>query len=447
MHGKSVVSLSKNVLFMVTLIIGIIFLLPSMGSATIINVPDDYSTIQGAIDAATYFDTVLVGPGHYVENIFFRGKFIVVTSYFMYDHNTDYIFNTIIDGSNPADFDSASTVNMYLTGSSTILQGFTITAGTGTIYEWTTNTFDRTGGGVYLRSSTATVQYNYITGNKTINDEGIYSAGGGGIKVLSGNAIIRNNIIAYNEGHYGAGISIGFCEPIIKNNVIAYNSGGHKYSGSGIQINQGGSAVIENNTIVGNSAPLTGAAIRVFSATPIIRNNVIWYNEGPSPQIDGFTVANYCNLEYNTVTGSGNISVAPHLSQEPWLYPYDDSPGIDAGDPNTVYNDVENPASTGAALWPAYGSLRNDMGAYGGQWAFTMHPAKIYADPIVGSVPLDVSFEAHACRDISNWIWAFTDTDSAFVQNPSYLFNSPGQYDVVLKAVDGSGDDLFRPWL
>src|SRR5690606_36980686 len=142
---KIIVGLSGRIIFMGVIVIGILFLAAATGSATIINVPDDYPTIQGGIDAAAYFDTVLVAPGHYVENINFRGKYIVLTSHFMYDHNTDYIFNTIIDGSNQTHPDTGSTVSMYLTGAYTILQGFTITGGTGTLYEWTTNTYDRAG--------------------------------------------------------------------------------------------------------------------------------------------------------------------------------------------------------------------------------------------------------------------------------------------------------------
>ena len=46
----------------------------------VINVPDDYSTIQAGIDASVNGDTVLVAPGLYVENINFSGKSIVVIS-------------------------------------------------------------------------------------------------------------------------------------------------------------------------------------------------------------------------------------------------------------------------------------------------------------------------------------------------------------------------------
>jgi len=42
------------------------------------------------------------------------------------------------------------------------------------------------------------------------------------------------------------------------------------------------------------------------------------------------------------------------------------SPCIDSGNPNEIYNDIEDPLKPGYALWPAMGTLRNDMGAYGG---------------------------------------------------------------------------------
>ena len=46
----------------------------------IIHVPEDFETIQGAINESEDGDTVLVQPGEYVENIDFDGKDITVAS-------------------------------------------------------------------------------------------------------------------------------------------------------------------------------------------------------------------------------------------------------------------------------------------------------------------------------------------------------------------------------
>lgn len=45
--------------------------LPAVAQTTVY-VPDDYSTIQGAIDAASDGWTILVRPGTYFENIDYR---------------------------------------------------------------------------------------------------------------------------------------------------------------------------------------------------------------------------------------------------------------------------------------------------------------------------------------------------------------------------------------
>jgi hypothetical protein len=69
--------------------------------------------------------------------------------------------------------------------------------------------------------------------------------------------------------------------------------------------------------------------------------------------------------------GIGNlVSVDPlfdDLLGSPWLSPL--SPCIDAGDPDPRWNDREDPATPGFALWPSQGTLRNDMGFTGGPHA------------------------------------------------------------------------------
>ena len=65
-----------------------------------LTVPEQYSSIQAAINASNDQDTVMVSPGFYQENIDFNGKDIVVSSIFIIDQDSLIIASTIIDGNN-----------------------------------------------------------------------------------------------------------------------------------------------------------------------------------------------------------------------------------------------------------------------------------------------------------------------------------------------------------
>ena len=82
-------------------------LLVSFLSATIINVPDDYSTIQAGINASDDGDTVLIAQGIYFENLILQ-KEIVLTSHAINDDlGSDWLDNvniqeTVISGAQEA---------------------------------------------------------------------------------------------------------------------------------------------------------------------------------------------------------------------------------------------------------------------------------------------------------------------------------------------------------
>ncbi|PLX10589.1 MAG: hypothetical protein C0598_10040 [Marinilabiliales bacterium] len=356
--------------YYITSLFLIIIFIPALFSQTI-HVPQDYQTIQTAIDAAIENDTILVDYGSYYENINFKGKNIVVCSNYAISGNQDDISSTIINGSMPQHEDTASCV-LIVSGedSTAVLQGFTITGGTGTKWEdeHGPGNYYTEGGGILIQQSSPTIKNNIITANEAINEEGsILSAGGGGIRCGDGNPHIINNVISYNQGLYGGGIVMNYSDATIKNNIIFGNSGGDDYGGGGLWFLQNGESpiIVENNTIAYNHSKKGGGGLRLWSSDVQMTNNIVWGNTATfSSQIQGSGDLTYCCVE-GGFDGDGNIDTDPGFSETSFILT-DTSPCIDAGNPDAFYNDPEDPLNPGFALYPANGELINDMGAYGG---------------------------------------------------------------------------------
>ncbi|MCF8378165.1 MAG: T9SS type A sorting domain-containing protein [Bacteroidales bacterium] len=354
-----------------TFLISCFFLGIVVSQATIIHVPDDQPTIQQAIDFAQNGDTILVSPGTYFENINYHGKNVFVASNYIFNNDLSFIHSTIIDGSQPLQPDTASCV-LIVSGedSTAVLTGFTLTGGTGTLWEdeHNLNHWYTEGGGILIQYSSPTIKNNIIRENLATNvPSGATSAGGGAIRSGDSNPYILNNLILNNQGRYGAGIVLNFSGAVIKNNIIAYNFGGQDYGGGGIWFygNGPGPRIFENNTIVYNSSATGGGGIRAWSTSADISNCIIWGNTAAvAPQIQGGVNLTYSAIE-SVYSGNGNIYDNPLFEPDNLLLS-DDSPCIDSGNPDMVYNDPEDGQNPGFAQFPAKGSLLNDMGAYGG---------------------------------------------------------------------------------
>ncbi|MBI5402885.1 MAG: T9SS type A sorting domain-containing protein [Ignavibacteriae bacterium] len=356
-------------------------------NAVMRNVPAQYSSIQSAINASSNGDTILVDQGTYYENINFYGRKIVVTSRFYISNNLAYIQNTIINGSTPSNPDSASCVRFHNgEDSTTVLQGFTITGGTGTKWldEHGAGVY-REGGGILIAFCAPLIQNNIIKYNEAINYTGGNGAGGGGIRIGDGNPKILDNIIIYNKGLYGAGIVLNYTGVTVKNNLICYNSQSSTYSsGAGIWANNvlsGKPRLIENNTIIHNSSATgTAGVLSIYSSNLILRNNIIWGNTSQGgPQIltsnGGVVTVSYCCVQ-GGYTGTGNISSYPQFADTNYILT-DGSPCIDAGDTSSVFNDPANPGNPLLAKFPAKGGRRCDMGAYGGPGSTLLSGASV----------------------------------------------------------------------
>jgi len=222
--------------------------------ATVVYVPDNYTTIQGAINAVSNGDTVVVRSGTYFENINFRGKAITVTS----EQGPNV---TTIDGGSPSNTDSASVV-VFSSGedSSSVLDGLTLANGDGTREHSSTY-----GGGIYCELSDPTITNNIVTDNNALYGGGIYCRDAS--PTISSNTITENSV-----GFTGGGIYCTESSPTIVDNMITDN-----VYGGGIHMSNS-SPLIANNTITGNSCGRQGGGIMCSSSSPTIRNNTIMTN-------------------------------------------------------------------------------------------------------------------------------------------------------------------------
>jgi len=244
----------------------ILVVLPrSSAEASTLGVPQDYPTIQAAIDAAVNGDTVTVAPGTYVENINFHGKAITVAS-------AQGPSQTVIDG---GALDSVATFTSG-EGSGSVLNGFTLRNG---------------------RSDFSTPGF----------------GDGGGIRIQSSSPTIRNNVITANAACNGVGISVRFGSPFIQANTITANvrqgcSGGT--GGGGIQVVGAAAAKIIDNVISDNVMTSgDGGGIALFAAgTPTIQGNVISGNtaSGLSPCAGGGGISMVNNSDADII---GNLIV------------------------------------------------------------------------------------------------------------------------------------------
>jgi len=371
-----------------------------------LHVPVPYTTIQGAINASSDGDVVLVQPGIYYENINFNGKGITLGSLELTTGDTSYISQTIIDGN------QSGSVVLFINGedSTAIITGFTLTNG---------NSLN--GGGIYCNLNSSPVIRNSIISNNSAED-------GGGINCHNGNCsplLINLTIKQNNASDDGGGIWVHHPSTIyVENTRIIQNTSGHKGGGiwwngpavpylKDVCINNnsasfGGGAcceaaifqtvnpLFENVTFTENTAN-NGGGVYIDDTSPIFMNCIFWNNSPNeiSTESSANVTVSYTDIENGwSGAGIGNIDNDP-LFADPLNRDFHltiGSPCIDTGNPDPAYNDPDG--------------TRNDMGAY-----YFNQPSleidTIYADPQTvcpgDSSQLNVTIINVAGIPIFNW--------------------------------------------
>jgi len=372
-----------------------IVMFSASSQAELLHVPDDYQTIQEAIDASEDGDTLLVQPGTYVENINFEGKEITVASLILTTGDDAYIDSTVIDGDA-----SGHSVVVFRNGEGqgALLTGFTIRNGD-TDY----------GGGVYIRGASPTLSHLLVA------DNSVTGSGGGIYCTQSASPTVTGVVIVNNSANNGGGISSfeesspDLSDVVITGNNASTSGGGIQCRGGGISINSGiisdnstvtfgggvyvsegglnltyclvcensaenygggiyvrdSEARLSNVTIAANSSDVGGGICCVNNGRPVLVNAILWNEPHHEIEFRGDEAANtvtisYCDIEggldgvltnYNgeVIWGEGNIDQHPLFAdiEEGDFQLTINSPCIDAGDPESGPDPDETRADMG----------------------------------------------------------------------------------------------------
>jgi len=270
--------------------------------SSIINIPDDFTTIQEGLDHAESNDIIMVAAGTYYENLDFNGKEIVLAS--EEGKGLTFLIPEIPD---------LYTIRMVSeTNYQPEIYGFTISGG------GTTHTILINGMSPFIHDNVFHDNIPIGTNNNEV------------ISCSFSSALITRNLF-YNNGGIGCvGLRGGSTGAKIINNTMDHNERGF------FSISGGGTAI---NNIVTNSLERGVGSLAPGDFTILDYNNI--WNNNPDYDISG-------------VEGLNDISLDPlYVDPENFDYNLDIvSPCINAGHPDVQYYDPD--------------STRNDMGAFPG---------------------------------------------------------------------------------
>jgi hypothetical protein len=257
-------------------------------------------------------------------------------------------------------------------------------------------------------SSTVTLNCCIISNNSTSS-----SNDGGGI-YIGGTVNLNNCRITRNTARLGGGIYVvgrsTLTNCIIANNIatsFTAERGGGVHSSSG-------TSLLKNCTVVSNGEyGLSGGTS--FNPRITVENSIVFFHG--SRQISSGNNVTYSDVQ-GGFSGIGNINVNPVFIDDSTFVLSDLSPCIDAGNPDSAFNEICSQASKGTS--------RNDMGAYGGSgacdWVAPVIPSLTLPPNGSTEVPTDLTFRWNASPGATSYRFQIS-TDSSF---SSVVFDTSG---------------------
>ena len=294
---------------------------------SLLRVPEQYDTIQEAIDDANDYDTVLLADGTYTgpgnRDIYFRGKSITVVSENGPENCIVDCEEAEINGFNFANGEDKDTVLDGVTITKSTRLGIDCRGSSPTIRNChiINNEF-----GIFGEDSSPTIEYCKIAGKGNLAWRAM-----AGIRIDGWNEhpVIIGCVIS---GTTELGLDLRTTSATVADCLIVDNGGEPKansYDRGGLR-GASQNLSVSNCTIAGNGG---GGGIIMRTGACSMVNTIVWANNVKVHWDSKSPTASYCNVEGGW-PGLGNIDVDPDLTADGHLKK--DSPCIDSGDSTVV---------------------------------------------------------------------------------------------------------------
>ena len=328
----------------------------SFGFGAIINVPNDYSTIQEGIYAASESDTVLVAAGIYSPSTNSEVFPIEMASGIYLIGSGENI--SIIDAQQTDRVITMENCDNNIISDLTLRGGLAESYGGGMRLDYSdpvltnvtiSNNMAYWGGGMHLCDSNPTLIHVTISNNQANQGGGMRlvdsnmiltnvailnntASEAGGMRLFGSNPILTHVTISGNTtDYYGGGMWLDYSNPELNHVTISNNTA--EYAGGGIRLSNS-NPILTNVTIANNTAGIYGGGgMYLNSSNPNLKNSIMWGNNPESIYIgSGTPLITYSDIEGGW-EGEGNIDDNPlFFDSEHSDYTLEEgSPCIDSG--------------------------------------------------------------------------------------------------------------------
>ena len=298
-------------------------------------VPDEFTTIQDAIDETTDGDWVLVGPDTYTENITFPTDLTITV------RSTHGPGSTTINGGA-----SGSVVIFSTSSASSELDGFTITNG------YTASAGGAAGGGIHIYQCSPTITNCIITCNITdLYGAGIYCDDAS--PILTGCTVSSNEASTFNLSLGGGMYNTNNSSPTVTN--CTYSGNTSNKDGGGMY-NLNSSPTVTNCTFSDNTSATYGGGMYNAGSSPTVTHCTFSTNistaaaGGGMYNYDSSPIVVNCIFQDNIDGGLGRDMVNEGSSASPIV-----TNCTFATDPPSMYNlNSTSPVVTNCIFWKGW---------------------------------------------------------------------------------------------